>query len=56
MMEHVTVDSDIVMESNHMPLEQPQGPVSESSYSLDDVLDIGAFAVDGEEWQEISVF
>jgi len=53
---HVTVDSDAVMKSNGMRFRHAQGPVSEWSNTMQDVLDDDPFILGCELWPAIIVF
>jgi len=56
MIEHVIVESDNVMQCNCMPLQHPEGQVSEWPQNFHDVLHNGPFMLCCEEWPVITVF
>jgi len=56
MIEHVSVESDNVMQSYHMPFRHPQGPVWEWPYNFHEVVDNCPFILRCEEWAVIPVF
>jgi len=56
MIEHVLVDTDNMMQSYHMPIPYPQGPVSEWLQNIHNTLDNGPFILCCEEWPVITVF
>jgi len=54
MMKHVIVDSDDEMESNHIPVWYPQGPVSQLPVMVHDILDDVLFIMCYEKWLVIN--
>ena len=56
MIEHVIVDCDNMMQRDCMPLQHPEGPVSEWPQNFHDVLDNGPFILCCEEWLVFTVF